>query len=315
MPATGAFIIDYFPLFLLGAIFGRLMDETGAAEALPGTLAIQNAIPMPYFGTTSLAAPGLGLIAAIIMASFGLSWLTLRANRANRQGDGYGEDLANLELGNDPRTLAQGEGFDLAEMARPATVGAPARPGFWPALAPILIIIAANYAFAVEIFPRLDTAYLADPAYGETRMEAVRGIWAIIIALSIAIGFLLITNRQRLPTPAASMRAHPPPELRRHLHGRMPRALARACGRPCRRQPFRRILSSADSTSPMPKASTVGRLCRECGKCGRGAVCRSPIALWEVPGPSCLGWWQVAGRGIPAGDIGTQRMFSPSVLA
>jgi H+/gluconate symporter-like permease len=279
MPATGAFIIDYFPLFLLGAIFGRLMDETGAAEALadgvigafgtgraitaivaacalltyggvslfvvafalypvakalfqradipkrlipatialgaftftmtalPGTPAIQNAIPMPYFGTTSFAAPGLGIIAAIIMASFGLGWLTLQARRAKRQGERYGEDISSLALGTDPRNLAQGEGFDLAEMSRPAEVSAPARPGYWLALAPILIVIAANYAFAVQIFPRLDTAYLADPAYGATRIEALRGIWAVIIALSMAIGFLLITNRRRLTTPAASIGA------------------------------------------------------------------------------------------------------------
>jgi H+/gluconate symporter-like permease len=36
-------------------------------SALPGTPAIQNAIPMPFFGTTPLAAPGLGIIASGIM--------------------------------------------------------------------------------------------------------------------------------------------------------------------------------------------------------------------------------------------------------
>jgi H+/gluconate symporter-like permease len=37
-----------------------------------GTPAIQNAIPMPFFGTTSFAAPGLGTIASAIMLGFGL---------------------------------------------------------------------------------------------------------------------------------------------------------------------------------------------------------------------------------------------------
>jgi H+/gluconate symporter-like permease len=34
MPALGSFIIQYFPLFLLGAVFGKLMDDTGAAQSL-----------------------------------------------------------------------------------------------------------------------------------------------------------------------------------------------------------------------------------------------------------------------------------------
>jgi len=34
MSATGNFIILYFPLFLLGAIFGKLMDDSGSAEAI-----------------------------------------------------------------------------------------------------------------------------------------------------------------------------------------------------------------------------------------------------------------------------------------
>jgi hypothetical protein len=41
-------------------------------SALPGTPAIQNAIPIPFFGTTPLAAPGLGIIASAIMLAFGL---------------------------------------------------------------------------------------------------------------------------------------------------------------------------------------------------------------------------------------------------
>jgi hypothetical protein len=34
MKATGNFIILYFPLFLLGAIFGKLMDDSGSAQAI-----------------------------------------------------------------------------------------------------------------------------------------------------------------------------------------------------------------------------------------------------------------------------------------
>ena len=59
-------------------------------SALPGTPAIQNAIPMPFFGTTAFAAPGLGVIAAAIMLSFGLWWLERAAAAARRRGEGFG---------------------------------------------------------------------------------------------------------------------------------------------------------------------------------------------------------------------------------
>jgi H+/gluconate symporter-like permease len=45
---------------------------TFTMTAMPGTPAIQNAIPMSWFGTTPFAAPGLGMIAAAIMLLFGL---------------------------------------------------------------------------------------------------------------------------------------------------------------------------------------------------------------------------------------------------
>ena len=34
MPALGGFVIAFFPLFLLGALFGKLMQVSGAAEAV-----------------------------------------------------------------------------------------------------------------------------------------------------------------------------------------------------------------------------------------------------------------------------------------
>ncbi len=141
MAALGGFVIRYFPLFLLGAIFGRLMNDSGSAEAIaraivarvgarraitavvmscavltyggvsvfvvafavypiadtlfrqaqipkrlipaaivlgaatftmtaaPGTPSIQNALPMPYFGTDLFAAPAMGLVASVLMSA------------------------------------------------------------------------------------------------------------------------------------------------------------------------------------------------------------------------------------------------------
>jgi len=64
---------------------------TFTMSALPGTPALQNAIPMPFFGTTPFAAPGLGVIAAAIMLGFGLWWLNRAEGTARRAGEGYGK--------------------------------------------------------------------------------------------------------------------------------------------------------------------------------------------------------------------------------
>src|SRR6202035_4560126 len=86
-------------LFRTAAIPRRLMPaaialgtSTLTMSALPGTPAIQNAIPMPFFGTTPFAAPGLGVIASAIMLGFGLWWLGRAAAAARRAGEGYGGD-------------------------------------------------------------------------------------------------------------------------------------------------------------------------------------------------------------------------------
>jgi H+/gluconate symporter-like permease len=140
----------WFPVFMLGAIFGKIMDETGAAKAvahfvvgiigkklaiwavvlacgvltyggislfvvvfaiypialalfrdanitrrlIPGAIALgsftftmtavpgspqtQNLIPIQYFGTTPMAAPIMGIAAALVMLLGGMAWLTYR---------------------------------------------------------------------------------------------------------------------------------------------------------------------------------------------------------------------------------------------
>jgi H+/gluconate symporter-like permease len=69
-------------------VFGT---STFTMSALPGTPSIQNAIPMPFFHTTPFAAPGLGVVASVIMLSFGLWWLGRAAEAAKRSGEGFGD--------------------------------------------------------------------------------------------------------------------------------------------------------------------------------------------------------------------------------
>ncbi|MEO0914740.1 MAG: GntP family permease, partial [Pseudomonadota bacterium] len=259
MPAMGGFAIAYFPLFLLGAVFGRFMETTGSAEAisnrvvesvgksraiaavvcasavltyggvslfvvafalypvaanlfraadvpkrllpatialgaftftmtaLPGTPAIQNAIPMPYFGTTPFAAPGLGIIAAVIMALGGMAWLLHRQRRAHRQGERYG-------------ACEEAQAMSVERAGDAACL-----PGLPTAVLPIMAVIILNYVLSVSVLPALDTAYLAEARFGGTSIAEVRGIWAIVSALSVGILLLVLLNRKRLHTPAADL--------------------------------------------------------------------------------------------------------------
>lgn len=269
MKALGNFIVLYFPLFLLGALFGKLTEASGAAgtiaqwivarigssrailaivlacavltyggvslfvvafgiypiaaalfhqaviprrlipasialgaftftmTALPGTPAIQNAIPMPFFRTTPFAAPGLGIIAGIIMFVVGMAWLLHRSRLAIRAGEGRGDvdDAPVPVLDKSLRPMAQGEGYDLAEVGA-HSVG---QPGIAVALFPIVLVITLNYVFSKLVFPSMDTAYLSLPQYGAVALEQVVGVWSIICALLLSNLALLLLNYRRIP--------------------------------------------------------------------------------------------------------------------
>lgn len=164
MQGAGSYFISWFPTFLLGAIFGKVMDVTGAAQslaniivkyigprfvvlavlipcmaltyggvslfvvvfimypmgyaifkaanlprtllpgiiafgilgitmtAIPGTPQIQNLIPMEYFGTTAMAAPLLGVVAAVCMGVPGYLYLDRQVKKARNAGLGFEED-------------------------------------------------------------------------------------------------------------------------------------------------------------------------------------------------------------------------------
>jgi H+/gluconate symporter-like permease len=102
------------------------------------------------------------------------------------------------------REHAEREGVDVMELE--AREPEEARlPPFTLAIAPVVLVILVNL-FSIEVLiPALDTDFLSEPLFGSTTVEAVRGLWAIIIALTASIIFVAATNWRRLASLQQSM--------------------------------------------------------------------------------------------------------------
>jgi H+/gluconate symporter-like permease len=282
MSNAAAFIAQFFPLFLLGALFGKLMDDSASVasiaqfmtdklgakramlaivlagavvtyggvslfvaffvlapmaaalfrvadiprrlmpaaialgtstftmSAMPGTPAIQNAIPMPFFGTTPFAAPGLGIIASAIMLGFGLWWLSRAEAAARAAGEGFGtkEPPAVKGAVEDPvvrERASTAREFDPAELRR--SEAAPKGPHIVLAALPLIVVVGVNFAMSFLILPRLDVSYLAEERWGATSLAAVAGVWSVIAALLAAIITVIAINFRSVPILRATMDA------------------------------------------------------------------------------------------------------------
>jgi H+/gluconate symporter-like permease len=166
-------------------------------SAMPGTPAIQNAIPMPFFGTTPFAAPGLGMIAALVMFAVGMGWLELRRRRAAAAGEGFGhEDAAPSDAVAVRELAATAREFDPAEIDRGAD-WRPAPPPVALAVLPLAVVVGVNLLMSQAVLPALDFGFLAGPEWGGTSLSAVGGVWSVAVALLAAIVVLVALNRPR----------------------------------------------------------------------------------------------------------------------
>lgn len=282
MGSAAQFVAQFFPLFLLGALFGKLMEDSGAVDAiaafmtkklgarravlavvlagaivtyggvslfvaffvlapmatglfraadiprrlmpaaivlgsstftmsaLPGTPAIPNTIPMRFFGTTPYAAPGLGSVASVVMIASGLWWLHRATAAARRRGEGFDRerpDTADAAADNAlvrERAVVAHE-FDPAEIHHADE--APRPPGIVPAALPLLVVMLVNLLMSFVVLPRMNADFLAQPAWGETTLSAVAGLWSVATALAAGILTLLAVTGRRIPSVRASMDA------------------------------------------------------------------------------------------------------------
>jgi H+/gluconate symporter-like permease len=185
-----------------------LGTSTFTMTALPGTPAIQNAIPMPFFGTTPFAAPGLGLIAAAIMLGSGLWWLHRAEVRARRKGEGYiaQDSVADTTAGQKLREHATtAREFDPAELAHGHR--SEEAPPLALAALPLVVVVSVNLLMSLFVLPRLDFSFLAEARWGDTSLSAVAGVWSVVVALAAASTVVVLINRSRLPALRESMDA------------------------------------------------------------------------------------------------------------
>jgi H+/gluconate symporter-like permease len=281
MTGAARFVTQWFPLFLLGGLFGKLMDDSGSVSAIaqylteklgtkrtmlavviasaivtyggvsvfvaffvlvpmaqemfraanlprrlipatiglgaftftmsvmPGTPSVNNAIPMPYFGTTTFAAPGLSIIASIIIFAFGMWWLRRAEAAAHKAGEGYADGPGAAPVVDEKvrEQAAPAGDFDPAEL--PHGKRAESVPPFALAALPLVVVIVTNFLMSLVVFPRFASyfSFLAEPQWGGTTIGAVSGVWSVIVALAAANLAVLFINLRRLPSPRESLDA------------------------------------------------------------------------------------------------------------
>jgi H+/gluconate symporter-like permease len=179
-------------------------------SALPGTPSIQNAIPMPFFGTTPFAAPGLGIIASIIMLGFGLWWLNRAETAARRKNEGFGDAAvvaadaaASGEKLRERATTARE--FDPVEISR--GYRSEVLPSIFAAGSPLVVVVIVNLLMSLVVLRRLDFSFLAEERWGGTSITAVAGVWSVVVALAAAIAAVIALNWPRLQALRESMDA------------------------------------------------------------------------------------------------------------
>ncbi len=142
---------------------------------------------MPYFRTTTFAAPGLSLIASAIIVVFGMWWLSRAEAVARKAGEGYAGEAATAPVVSDMvrERAAPAGNFDPAELphGKPAESG----PPFALAVLPLVVVIVTNFLMSLVVFPRLDFSFLAKYQWGGTTIGAVSGVWLMIASL-VGIG-------------------------------------------------------------------------------------------------------------------------------
>ena len=254
MVNLGGFIISNFPIFLLGAIFGKMMEESGSARviaqrittsfgpshavtavalacmvltyggvsvfvavfailplavvlfreadyaprlvpaaiglggmgaacaSLPGAVQLHNVMPGQFYGTTTAAAWGIGLVASILMLGLGWWYLDWRLKTYLRRGERFDPEWG-------PAKTTQ----NVAATERKL-------PSLTIAALPLGLVLGLNYLLSEWLF-RADAVqstfeFLQNAMFGTT-LAKVSPNWSLILALFVAIVLMAFLHFRR----------------------------------------------------------------------------------------------------------------------
>ncbi|MBK5647438.1 MAG: GntP family permease, partial [Acinetobacter sp.] len=201
MSGLGGYIIKYFPLFLLGAVFGKLMDDSGSARTIAiffverlghhrAMLSIVISCAILTYGGVSLFVVGFAVfpIASALFKELGIPKRFIPAA---------------IMLGALTFTMTALPGTPAIQNAIPM-------PYFKTDLNALkflydvqydchsLRLVLSNLILSKVIFPSMDTSYLATAQFGHTNLNSVIGLWSIITALVIACIAIIALNWKRI---------------------------------------------------------------------------------------------------------------------
>ncbi len=172
-------------LFRQGNIPKRLIPGTIALgaftftmDALPGTPQIQNIIPTTFFGTNTWAAPVLGTIGGVFILILGMLYLEWRRRAAAAKGEGYGDAAS---LSNEPAAYRGGT------LPNPVI-----------AVLPLVLVGVANVLFTWWIPQAYGDSHafipavIGNPAPVVQEISRITAIWAVLGALLVGIGTVLV---------------------------------------------------------------------------------------------------------------------------
>jgi H+/gluconate symporter-like permease len=232
MGSAAQFLAQFFPLFLLGALFGKLMDDSGSVEAIASfmteRLGARRAILAVVLAGALVTYGGVSLFVAFFVLAPMAQALFQAANIPRRLMP------AAIALGTSTFTMTAFPGTPAIQNAIPMPRMAADDPiirerattarEFDPAeishgrhgdtavpiglaVLPLVVVVSVNLLMSLVILPRLDFSFLAEPRWGGTSLSAVAGVWSVAVALATAILALILVNYRRLPTLRESMDA------------------------------------------------------------------------------------------------------------
>ena len=261
MQAMATFLQTWFPAFMLGAIFGKVMEVSGAAKsvglwltkligakqailavviacgvltyggislfvvvfaiyplavalyreadipnklipgaislgaftftmtAIPGTPQIQNIIPTNYYGTTPMAAPVMGVVAALVMLIGGVVWMKMRENKLKKEGLHFVEP-SNLEVMSDDTKLPNPIVSLIPLISVPVTLNILNVPLVGSLLIAVVLTLVLNF-HCVKDFPKAINDGAAGGLMSIGNTAAANGFGGVVKAVP---GFATLTT-------------------------------------------------------------------------------------------------------------------------